>query len=138
MSFKRPIFFVLGIFVVRVVIAQGAWADMGPPMSFMTQKTEYAGGEAVFNGYTLKQFGDFVHNWHFVTVRFRRDSGEMRFAYANDIAWKALSEHSTDYPDGAVFAKIGVSTMEDPAFTDSGRAAPCYPSADYGTRPCQT
>ncbi len=63
------------------------------------------------NGYTLSQFGDFVHHWHFVTVRFRRDSGEMRFVYAN--------EHSKDYPDGAVFAKVAVGTREDSAFVDS-------------------
>ena len=71
------------------------------------------------NGYTLKQFGDFVHDWHFVTVRFRRDTGEMRFVYANDIAWKALNAHSKDYPDGAVFAKVGAATQEDSAFVDS-------------------
>jgi len=33
--------------------------------------------------------------------------------------WRALNEHSTDYPDGAVFAKVGVPTEEDPAFIDS-------------------
>ncbi len=79
----------------------------------------YAGGETSMNGYTLKQFGDFVHNWKFVTVRYRRDFGEMRFIYANPAAWKALQAHSLDYPDGAVFAKVGVSTRQDPAFTDS-------------------
>jgi hypothetical protein len=82
-------------------------------------KSEYAGGESVMNGYTLKQFGDFVHRWHFVTTRYRRDSGEMRYVYANDIAWKALTSHSQDYPDGAMFAKVGVATADDPAFTDS-------------------
>jgi hypothetical protein len=71
------------------------------------------------NGYTLKQFGDFVHDWHFVTIRYRRDSGEMRFVYANGIAWKALNAHSKDYPDGAVFAKVAVTTQEDAAFVDS-------------------
>ena len=71
------------------------------------------------NGITYDQFGDFTKTWHFVTVRFRRDTAEMRFAYANDIAWKALLEHSIDYPDGAVFAKIGVATDEDPSFVDS-------------------
>lgn len=71
------------------------------------------------NGYTLQQFGDFVHDWHLVTVRFRRDSGEQRFVYANDIAWQALNARSTDYPDGAVFAKVAAMTQEDPAFVDS-------------------
>jgi len=71
------------------------------------------------NGYALKDFADFQKNWHFVTVRYRKDTGEMRLAYANDIAWKALMDKSTDYPDGAVFAKIGILTAEDPAFTSS-------------------
>ncbi|MGO9545224.1 MAG: cytochrome P460 family protein [Rhodomicrobium sp.] len=71
------------------------------------------------NGYRIDQFGDFTKKWHFVTVRFRRDTGEQRFVYANDIAWKALLEHSKDYPDGAVFAKIAVATSEDSSFVDS-------------------
>ena len=82
-------------------------------------KPVYAGGETQMNGYHLKQFGDFVRHWHFVTVRFRRDNGQMRFVYANELAWKALNKHSTDYPDGAVFAKVIAFSGEDPAFIDS-------------------
>ena len=82
-------------------------------------KPAYVGGETSMDGYTLKQFDDFVHNWKLVTVRYRRDSGEMRFIYANPLAWKALQAHSLDYPDGAVFAKVGVATSQDPTFLDS-------------------
>lgn len=71
------------------------------------------------NGYTMAQFKDFEKTWHLVTSRFRRDTGEMRLTYANDIAWKALLEGSSDYPDGAVFAKIGMKTEDDPDFTSS-------------------
>lgn len=71
------------------------------------------------NGYSLAQFKDFQKKWHFVTARYRKDTGEMRLTYANDSAWKALLAHSTDYPDGAVFAKIGFVTAEDPSFTSS-------------------
>ncbi len=71
------------------------------------------------NGYTMAQFGDFEKTWHLVTSRFRRDTGEMRLTYANDIAWKALQGGSSDYPDGAVFAKIGMKTEDDPDFTSS-------------------
>ncbi|MDE1153336.1 MAG: cytochrome P460 family protein [Micavibrio sp.] len=71
------------------------------------------------NGYALADFADFQKNWHFVTVRYRKDTSEMRLTYANDIAWAALNAKSTDYPDGAVFAKIGILTAEDPAFTSS-------------------
>lgn len=71
------------------------------------------------NGYTLKQFGDFEKDWHLVTVRYRQDTGEMRFTYANEAAWKTLSEGKTDYPDGAVFGKVGMMTKPDPAFVSS-------------------
>ncbi len=71
------------------------------------------------NGYSLEQFKDFQKKWHFVTTRYRKDTGEMRLTYANDLAWNALLAGSTDYPDGAVFAKIGFVTEEDPSFTSS-------------------
>ena len=77
------------------------------------------GGLDTMNGYRLSQFGDFVKNWHFVTVRYRRDTGELRLVYANEKAWQALQNNATDYPDGAVFAKIGIGTEEDPGFTSS-------------------
>lgn len=73
----------------------------------------------VMNGYALAEFGKFADNWKLVTVRFRKDSGEMRFTYANDLAWKTLSENRTDYPDGAVFAKISAMTRPDPDFVSS-------------------
>jgi len=71
------------------------------------------------NGYTLKQFEGFEQKWRLVTVRYRKDTGEMRLSYANELAWKTLAEGRTDYPKGAVFAKIGVKTEPDPAFTTS-------------------
>jgi hypothetical protein len=76
-------------------------------------------GKSTMNGYSLKQFGDFIKEWHFVTVRYRRDTGEMRLTYANDKAWKALQEGAKEYPDGAVFAKVGIMTQEDPNFVSS-------------------
>lgn len=74
------------------------------------------------NGYALKDYADFWKdhvNWHFVTVRYRKDTGEMRLTYANDLAWKALQAGGKEYPDGAVFAKMGLMTQEDPSFTSS-------------------
>ena len=78
-----------------------------------------AGQVMTMNGYSLGQFPDFEKKWHLVTSRFRKDTGEMRLTYANDLAWKALQAKSADYPDGAVFAKIGMMTEEDPDFTSS-------------------
>ncbi|MGZ3690519.1 MAG: cytochrome P460 family protein [Pseudobdellovibrio sp.] len=71
------------------------------------------------NGYKLSDFPDFEKKWKLVTVRFRKDTGEMRFTYANDQALETLLKGATDYPDGAVFAKIGIKTSEDPAFPSS-------------------
>ena len=78
----------------------------------------HAVGETM-NGYRLKDFGKFDQEWHMVTVRYRKDSGELRFVYANDKAWTAINNHITDYPDGAIFAKIGARTKDDPAFLSS-------------------
>ncbi len=76
-------------------------------------------GKRVMNGMRLEDFKDFEKTWHFVTVRFRKDTNEMRITYANDAAWEALAKGGTEYPKGAVFAKIGIATKEDPAFTSS-------------------
>jgi hypothetical protein len=71
------------------------------------------------NGMHSNQFGDFKSNWNFVTVRYRKDTSEMRFVYANDIAWQALKNNVIDYPNGAAFAKIAVATIDDPIFPSS-------------------
>ena len=93
-----------------------------PAANLVKQHTEapdqYAGKE-LMNGYKLKDFENFEKNWKLVTVRHREDTKEMRFTYANDIAWEALASGKTDYPKGAVFAKIGFSTNVDPIFESS-------------------
>lgn len=71
------------------------------------------------NDIQLHQFGDFKRNWNFVTVRYRKDSKEMRFTYANDLAWQSLKNNKTDYPDGSIFAKIGIASEDDPSFPSS-------------------
>jgi hypothetical protein len=76
-------------------------------------------GMLEMSGYTLNKYIDFEKKWHLVTVRYRKDTGELRYTYANELAWKYLRKDSTDYPDGAVFAKIGLATKEDPAFASS-------------------
>lgn len=71
------------------------------------------------NGIRLDAYKDFQKNWHLVTVRYRKDTGEMRVTYANPKAWQVLKEGKTDYSDGAIFAKIGIATSEDAAFSSS-------------------
>ena len=65
---------------------------------------------------------DFVHfekKWKLVTVRYRKDSGEMRFTFANDLAWQALLSNSKNYPDGSIFGKMSFKTNPDISFLSS-------------------
>jgi hypothetical protein len=71
------------------------------------------------NGYRFESFKGFETKWKLVTVRYRKDTSEMRFTYANDLAWKTLKSGKVNYPDGAIFAKIGLMTQDDPAFSSS-------------------
>lgn len=76
-------------------------------------------GPAEMNGIKFEDFGDFYKSWNLVTVRFRRDTGEQRLTYANEKAWAALKNGAKTFPDGAVFAKIGMKTEDDPSFVSS-------------------
>ncbi len=76
-------------------------------------------GPGVMNGIKFDDYKDFDKKWKLVTVRYRQDSHEMRFTYANDIAWKEMQSLKPNYNDGAIFAKIGFITEQDPAFPSS-------------------
>ncbi len=76
-------------------------------------------GKDEINGIAWKSFKNFPEKWELVTIRFRKDTGEMRITYANPIAMKALKEGKTDYPEGSVFAKTGIHTGVDPQFISS-------------------
>ncbi|MBY0315822.1 MAG: cytochrome P460 family protein [Bdellovibrionales bacterium] len=80
---------------------------------------EAQGGEDVMNDISFSKYKNFERDWKMVTVRYRRDTGEMRFTYANPTAYKALLEGKSEYPDGAVFAKIGAGTSPDADFASS-------------------
>ena len=71
------------------------------------------------NGYKYSDFKNFEKKWKLITVRYRTDTGELRFTYANSIAYKAMMSGAKDYPDGAIFGKLGFLTEEDPGFTSS-------------------
>jgi hypothetical protein len=59
------------------------------------------------------RYAEFWKKWHFVSVRWREDSREIRLTYANDLAWKVLSEQKTEYPTGAMFGKLVYPAEED-------------------------
>ena len=90
--------------------------------AYFVDEVDPHANKKTFNEMSLTQFGDFAKNWHLVTVRFRKDSGEMRFTFANPSAWKTMRANSVDFKKGAVFAKISIITAPDPAFESS--AAP--------------
>lgn len=71
------------------------------------------------NGISFDAVSGFQKTWKLVTVRFREDSKELRFTYANDLAFRAMSKLSPEYPDGAMFGKITYKTEMDPSFTSS-------------------
>lgn len=73
---------------------------------------------AEMNGIRFSDYKNFFE-WPLVTVRFRRDTEEQRFTYANKVAWDALAANSKDYPDQSVFVKVGYITENDPAFASS-------------------
>lgn len=75
--------------------------------------------EPVMNGIKLGDYADFEQQWPLITVRYRTDTTEMRFTYANPAAEAVLKAGGTEYPDGAVFAKIGLMTADDPEFVSS-------------------
>jgi hypothetical protein len=78
----------------------------------------YAGRDEM-NGYRFSDYKEFEKKWHQVTVRFRKDTSEMRFVYANDKAWEVLKAGGTTYPEGAAFAKMALATEEDHSFPSS-------------------
>lgn len=71
------------------------------------------------NGIQMSDYQGFEKNWRLVTVRFRKDTQELRWTFANELAWKTLSSGSIEYPAGSVFAKIGSVTHEDSQFPSS-------------------
>lgn len=77
-------------------------------------------GEGRMNGIEFKKYRNFPSEWQLVTVRFRHDSSEMRFTYANKIAYRHLiSGKTTPYPKGSLFGKVSFVTAKDPRFSSS-------------------
>lgn len=88
-------------------------------VSLSVYAVEDFSGKDAMNGISYKDYEGFTEKWALVTIRFRKDTGEMRLTYANELAMKTLKAGKTDYPDGAVFAKTGIHTASDPQFVSS-------------------
>jgi hypothetical protein len=75
-------------------------------------------GSRPYNGIDPLSGGRFWETWPLVTVRYRKDNGELRFVYANEVAMRALAA-GEKYPDGAIITKIAAVTEGDPLFPNS-------------------
>ncbi len=87
-------------------------------MSAVVFAEDFSGRDSM-NDITFKDYKDFPEKWSLVTIRFRKDTGEMRITYGNELAMKTLNAGAINYPDGAVFAKIGFHTSVDDQFISS-------------------
>ncbi len=84
----------------------------------ISHANEFAGKD-IMNYIKFSEIKGFEEKWKIVTIRFRKDTGEMRITYANDIAMDSLMSGAVSYPDGAIFTKIGFHTTSDPQFESS-------------------
>jgi hypothetical protein len=117
------------IFLTMAALAFGSWAMIelksdqaraeDPSFKPITDLLEQKNEDDAFNGIKLEEFENFYRDWHLVTARFRIDRDQQRVTFANPIAWKALSEGSKNFPEGAMFAKAGFQSSEDPLFPSS-------------------
>lgn len=99
---------VIGLFIVVTGIGAVLWHGGKSKLTYALPLSE-----------ALAEYGEFYNNWPLITVRFRRDTGEQRFTYANELAYQTLKSGKTDYPDGAIFAKVALGTSDDPMFPSS-------------------
>ncbi|MBV2167073.1 MAG: cytochrome P460 family protein, partial [Bdellovibrio sp.] len=72
------------------------------------------------NQISFEKYKNFPTEWNLVTVRYRNDNKELRFIYANNIAFQhLLSESKKSYPEGSAFGKTAYITAQDPHFPSS-------------------
>jgi hypothetical protein len=67
----------------------------------------------------FQKYRNFEKKWKLITVRYRKDTEEMRFIYANAIAYKNILNMDKEFSNGAVFGKIGIKTLPDTLFESS-------------------
>ena len=109
LQMKRIIIYILQLSALSIFLFNTAYAD---------KEVQFSGNDRM-NSYSLKDYKDFEKKWKLVSVRYRKDTSEMRFTYANPLAWKTMMSGKSEYPDGSVFAKIGIMSEDDELFPSS-------------------
>lgn len=89
------------------------------PLSYAQNVDTSFAGKKEMNGYSMDTYGEFWNNWKLVTVRYRKDTNEIRLTYANDIAWNSLQKKNFNFPDGSVFGKVAFQASPDKLFESS-------------------
>lgn len=64
-------------------------------------------------------YDGFWRTWRTLVSRYRADTNEMRYTYANDVAMKVVGAGGHEFPDGAVFGKVVWDAAADPLFPNS-------------------
>jgi hypothetical protein len=67
----------------------------------------------------MERAANFWKKWPLVTSRYRTERREIILTYANDLAWQSMMNRASTYPDGAMFAKVIMSSKTDEAFPSS-------------------
>jgi Cytochrome P460 len=104
------------LFMILALHCGQATAD--GPSAAPPNEAKWAGSFSM-NGISLAHYKEFAAKWRLVTARYRKDTGELRFIFANGSAWKTLNAGKTNYSKGSVFAKISYFLSHDPAFPTS-------------------
>jgi hypothetical protein len=104
---------------VRGRVAAAARSTTFAPGDYRTGNLPDLRKMGAIDGIDVARYANFWNDWKLVTVRYRKDNGEQRFVYANDIAWRAMREGSASYPEGAMFGKVAFSVVDDPSFPNS-------------------
>jgi hypothetical protein len=83
-----------------------------------SQSSDFS-GKSEMNGIRWKDYKDFIKKSPLITVRYRKDTSEMRMIFANPTAKKAFETNKKKFSDGSVILKAGIATGTDPFFESS-------------------
>jgi hypothetical protein len=76
-------------------------------------------GKTEMNGIRWKDYDKFINKWPLITVRYRKDTNEMRMVFANSTGRNIFKNTKRLFPEGTVIVKAGIATGSDPFFESS-------------------